>query len=455
MGKKADYSLMWAGIKYLNIALPNSAHTNPALATPRLRIALLGYRSHPHVGGQGIYLHYLSKALAEQGHEVAVYSGPPYPQLVDDVQLVKVPSLDLYAHPRPLRALKLKNLASFTDVYEWLSKLSGGFAEPYTFGRRLLKYHARELKTFDIVHDNQSLCSGLLDLQKAGCKVVATIHHPIHMDRQLALDSALNSGHRSLVRRWYRFIHMQEKVVRELKHLVTVSQQSQRDIEKHFSLVVDNIAVIPNGIDTRIFKPLPAIAKIPARLISTASSDQTLKGLHILLRAFVQIQQSLPEAELVIVGKLKTRSLAHNILEAMNENVRARIKFISNLGTEELVEQYASASVAVCPSLYEGFGMPALEAMACGLPLVCSDGGALPEVVAEAAMLVPAGKVDELAKACLSVLQDSSLQTKLSARALTRVNNSFCWQTVAQSYLDFYQTVLAERAYTEIKIPAV
>jgi len=159
----------------------------PPLAQGPLRICLLGYRSHPHVGGQGIYLHYLSRALVDLGHEVNVISGPPYPELDARVGLIKLPSLDLYAHPHPHRALRWHHLKSFTDTYEWWSKLSGSFAEPYTFGRRLVKYFRRHGCRYDVIHDNQSLCFGLLQLQRQGLPLVTTVHHPITRDRDLAL----------------------------------------------------------------------------------------------------------------------------------------------------------------------------------------------------------------------------------------------------------------------------
>lgn len=410
----------------------------------KLRIALLGYRSHPHVGGQGIYLHYLSKALAEIGHEVVVFSGPPYPRLAEGVQLVRVPSLDLYAKAKPLRSLTWKNLFSYTDMYEWFSKLSGGFAEPYTFGRRLLKYHGEKLKNFDIIHDNQSLCYSLLNLQKAGCRVTATIHHPVHKDRDLAIASVTESGHRLLIRRWYRFIGMQEKVALQLPCIVTVSQRSREDIVNNFKLDTSSIAVIPNGIDTRLFKPQAHIAKQAQRIITTASSDQTLKGLHILLQAFTHIQHTRPGCELFVVGKLKNDSLAHKVFTSLNDETKSKIHFRSGLSTEQLIELYASATVAVCPSLYEGFGMPALEAMACGLPLVSSDGGALPEVVGEAGLLVPAGNVEKLADTCTMLLADTAMQATLSKKALKRVQAHFCWQNIAQRYLAFYYSMLPE-----------
>ena len=195
-----------------------------------LRIALLGYRSHPHVGGQGIYLHYLSKALVDLGHSVDVISGPPYPELDVRIHLIKLPSLDLYAHKNPHWALRPKHLMSLADFSEWWSKLSGGFGEPYSFGRRLVRYFKKHKPHYDIIHDNQSLCYGLLQLQARGENVIATVHHPITRDRELAIAAANTKGQRWLINRWYSFLTMQEKVVQQLNYMITVSQQSQQDI---------------------------------------------------------------------------------------------------------------------------------------------------------------------------------------------------------------------------------
>ena len=108
-----------------------SPEPNPQ--TP-LRIALLGYRSAPYGGGQGVYIRYLSKALVEAGHSVDVISGPPYPHLDPRVRLIQLPSMDLFENG--LFSLRPHHLKSFSNVVEWVSKLTGGFAEPYAFGRR-------------------------------------------------------------------------------------------------------------------------------------------------------------------------------------------------------------------------------------------------------------------------------------------------------------------------------
>lgn len=408
-----------------------------------LRIALLGYRSHPHVGGQGIYLHYLSKALVEQGHSVDVISGPPYPELDARVGLIKIPSLDLYAHPNPTRALRFKHLLSFADVYEWWSKLSGGFGEPYCFGRRLVSYFKKHTPDYDIVHDNQCLAFGLLSLQKMNYCLLATVHHPITRDRELALAAATTKGHRWLINRWYSFLTMQEQVVNKLAHVITVSRQSRSDIAAAFKRPESDIHVIPNGIDTDVFKPLPEVHRQHWRIITTASSDQPIKGLSILLNALAILREQFPQVQLVVVGKLKAGGSTERELQKLQlENA---VQFISGISTEQLVKEYALSRFAVVPSLYEGFGLPAGEALACGVPLICSDGGALPEVVGDAAYKVKAGDADALAQAMAHLLRDDKLCADYSMAGRLHSLQHLSWRVVAEQLTAYYQSLIAGR----------
>ena len=419
---------------------PQSDISADAQSAPRtgegLRVALLGYRSHPHVGGQGIYLHYLSKALVELGHQVDVISGPPYPELDPRVRLIQLPSLDLYAHPNPTRALKLKHLLSLADFSEWWSKLSGGFGEPYSFGRRLNRYFKKHKPHYDIVHDNQSLCYGLLALQKRGVNVIATVHHPITQDRDLALAAATTKGQRWLINRWYSFLVMQKKVVQQLNHVITVSKQSQQDIVAAFDRPAEKIHVIPNGVDTSIFRPLENIARIPFRLITTASSDQPLKGLSVLLRALQKLRAEFPELQLTVIGKLKEDGETQKELHALN--LQDVVQFKSGISNEELVAEYAQASIAIVPSLYEGFGLPAAEAMACGVPLICSDGGALPEVVGDAARLVRAGNVDDLQQVLTELFNAKNTREQLGVKGREHILQQLSWDCVAKKVERFY-----------------
>lgn len=424
-----------------------SIAANHCQSSAPLRIALLGYRSHPHVGGQGIYLHYLSKALVELGHSVDVISGPPYPELDPRVRLITLPSLDLYAHPNPTRALKLKHLLSLADFYEWWSKLSGAFGEPYSFGRRLQRYFKKNKPHYHIVHDNQSLCTGLLGLQKCGVNVIATVHHPITHDRDLALAAATTKGQRWLIKRWYSFLPMQQKVVQQLNHVITVSQQSQRDIVAAFHRPAEKIQVIPNGVDATIFKPLDTVVRTPLRLITTASSDQPLKGLSVLLRALANLRSEFPALQLIVIGKLKEKGETEKELQALN--LQDAVQFKSGISNQQLVEEYAQASIAIVPSLYEGFGLPAAEAMACGVPLICSDGGALPEVVGNAARLVRAGSVEDLQQALTELLSNASAREQLGAQGRAHILQQLSWDCVAKKMEQFYYQTLTQLAPSE------
>ncbi len=404
-----------------------------------LRICLLGYRSDPFGGGQGVYLRYLSKALLEAGHRVDVISGEPYPQLVDGVRLIKMPGLNLYANG--LFSLRPRHLGSRANIVEWLSKLTGGFAEPYCFGLRVVKYLREHGQQYDLVHDNQSLCSGLLQLQQMGLPVVATIHHPITSDVRIALNASHHWWERLLIRRWHYFLHMQTRVVRKLKHVITVSDCSRTDIANAFAIKRAAIELIYNGIDTDVFKPCPQISRAKRSLIATASADQPLKGLHFLLKAFVILRREFPDLQLLIIGKPKPGGKTEKLIRRLR--LGSELQFEHGVSTRQLVERYAGATLAVVPSIYEGFGLPAGEAMACGVPVVSTDGGALPEVVGDAGITVPTADAEALAVAIAALLRNPAQRTKLAQRGRERMLAKFSWRVVAHTLTDYYEYVLA------------
>ncbi|WP_160153264.1 glycosyltransferase family 4 protein [Microbulbifer sp. ALW1] len=412
----------------------------PSAETRPLNICLLGYRSHPHCGGQGVYLHYLSKALVEAGHKVDVISGQPYPELDPRVRLIKMPGLNLYEHERPARALKLKHLLSWADFFEWFSKLTGGFAEPYSFGRRVAHYLRRHGQHYDVVHDNQSLCYGLLEIERQGLPVVATIHHPITRDRQLALDAAPDWRYRLLVRRWHNFLGMQIKVSRRLKNLVTVSTQSLNDIVTQFGVSPAQLKLIYNGIDTEVFAPQPQIQPDPFQIMTTASADQPLKGLRFLLQAMALLRPRYPQLKLLVIGKLQPGGATETLLEELD--LHSTVRFVSGISNRAMVEHYASSGMVVCPSLYEGFGLPAGEAMACQVPVISSDGGALPEVVGDAGIVVPAGDSGALVRAIEQLLSNPELCQSLGAAGRRRIEEQFSWQVAAAHLVSYYREII-------------
>jgi glycosyltransferase involved in cell wall biosynthesis len=407
-----------------------------------LRIAILSYRSDPKVGGQGVYVDYLSKALVEAGARVDVISGPPYPELSKDVRLVKLPSLDLYAKPNfGHTALRPRHLLSATDTYEYFGHLSGKFVEPYTFGQRVYKYMKSAHRNYDVILDNQTLATGIFQTgARRQPALTTTIHHPITRDRALALEAAPSWKHRLLVRRWYAFHRMQVRNARRLSMITCPSEHAKADIISEFGVAPDRIHPIPLGVDQATFRPCAETVRAPRRIITTASSDTPLKGLHILLDAYAQVLKAHPDAELVVIGKLRNGQ-ARKRLKALN--LESRVTFKSDLSREELADEFRSATVAVTPSLYEGFGLPAAEAMSCGTPVIVTDGGALPEVAGDAGIIVPKADAVELAKAISGLLGDVDAQKRVGQACLNRAKATFDWDAIAPLYLAFFEEAIA------------
>ncbi|MEM8594175.1 MAG: glycosyltransferase family 4 protein [Pseudomonadota bacterium] len=413
-------------------------HNDSSRLSP-LKICLLGYRSDPYGGGQGIYLKYLSSALRDLGHEVDVISGQPYPQLDDGVRLIKLPGLNLYE--RGLLSVSWRDALSLTNVIEWVSKLTGGFAEPYCFGRRVSRYIKLHGQAYDVIHDNQSLSYGVLTLQREK-PLVMTIHHPITNDFRIALGAGVTMKDRLLTRRWYSFLRMQKKVAQRLRSIVTVSELSKRDIADDFDLPLERISVLYNGIDTNVFKALSEVKRLPRRLMATASADQPMKGLAFLLTAYAELLTRYPDLELLVVGKPKEGGDTEALISRLQ--LEDKVQFVKGISTQEMVAYYAEATVAVVPSLYEGFGLPAGEAMACGVPLVSTTGGALPEVVGDAGVLIEPGDAKALERAIEALLNDPDECARLSQAGRDRIEAKFSWHTVARSMETYYREVIHE-----------
>jgi glycosyltransferase involved in cell wall biosynthesis len=406
-----------------------------------LRIALLSYRSKPHCGGQGVYVRHLSRELHALGHHVEVFSGQPYPELDPGPLLHKIPSLDLYRDQDPFRTPRWNEYRDWADVLETVMMWGGAFPEPLTFSLRARRVLTARVADFDVVHDNQGLGYGMLGIQRLGLPLVTSIHHPISVDKRidLAATSGLNRLSRLSRRRWYGFVRMQARVARRVAEsgsLITVSESSKRDICRDFRVPPGQVRIIPLGVDTRVFRPRQA-PRVPGRIIAVASADSAIKGVGTLLRAVGKLTTD-RDAHLVIVGKPApaTERLAAQL------SLTDRITFTHGLDDEAFSALLASAEIAVVPSLYEGFSLPACEHMASGTPLVASRTGALPEVTGDAAVLVRPGEDEELA-AVLRRLHDSPAERgALADRALNRVRERFAWPAVARATAEQYRDVM-------------
>jgi glycosyltransferase involved in cell wall biosynthesis len=404
-------------------------------------VALLSYRSKPHCGGQGIYLRQLSRELAALGHHVEVFSGPPYPDLEPGPLLRTLPSLDLYADENPFRTPGLREYRDWIDVLEVATMWTGAFPEPLTFSLRALRALRGRRADFDIVHDNQVLAYGMLGIPRLGLPLVTSIHHPISVDRRIELAEA-RGWSRLTKRRWYSFVRMQGRVARRVGPVMTGSQSSRDDICRDFKVAAGQVRVIPLGVDTRLFHPRPA-PRVPGRVVAVASADSPVKGVSTLLRAFAKLTTE-RDAVLTLVGKPTpggpTDRLAGEL--ALGD----RVRFVSGISDAELAELLASAEVAVVPSLYEGFSLPAVEHMASGTPLVATRTGALPEVTGDAALLVEPGDAEDLAGALRTLLDSPGARGRLAALALERVQERFAWPAVARATVAEYQRAMAVQA---------
>jgi glycosyltransferase involved in cell wall biosynthesis len=406
-----------------------------------LTIAYLTYRGKPHVGGQGVYTRHLTKALADLGHTVEVFGGQPYPVLDERVPLTKLPSLDLFNDHYPGRFPAIWELKTKEDWAETGLFLTGVFPEPWAFSARALKHLRRRTREFDLVHDNQCLGTGILRLEEL-IPTIVTLHHPITKDRELEMSHAPNWFKRWSVGRWYGFVGMQGRVASRMPRIVVVSENSINDIEADMGVDRDRMRLVPVGVDPDLFQPVPGVERIPGRLITTASADVALKGLAYLLEAMAKLRTE-RDVTLTIIGKPRPGK-SMDLIDRLG--LAPHIQFVSGVSDERIVELYSEAELAVVPSLYEGFSLPAIEAMCSGTPLVATDGGALPEVTGtdgETVLQCRAGDVDSLAAAIRRGLDDPDLRARVGAAGRTRVLDRWTWQRCAQQTVEQYREVLA------------
>jgi glycosyltransferase involved in cell wall biosynthesis len=405
-----------------------------------MRIALLSYRSKPHCGGQGVYVRHLSRELAALGHTVEVFSGQPYPELDPGPVLTEVPSLDLYRDADPFRTPRLGEYRDWVDLLETAMMWGGAFPEPLTFSIRAARALAARRGDFDVVHDNQGLGYAMLTLNRFGLPLVTSIHHPISVDRRIDLAS-LHGLDRLSRQRWYGFVRMQARVARQLAKqagpLITVSESSRQDICRDFKVPRERVRIIPLGVDTRVFHPAGtdhSAGRVPGRIVAVASADSALKGTSTLLRAVAKLVTE-RDVHLIVIGKPApdTERLVSQL------SLAGRVTFRHGLPEQAYAALLASAEIAVVPSLYEGFSLPAVEHMASGTPLVASRAGALPEVTGDAACLTAAGDPEELSRVLLTLHDSPRERAELAGKGLRRVSERYAWSAVARATVQAYR----------------
>ena len=386
-----------------------------------------------YCGGQGIYTACLAREWQRMGHEVHVIAGPPLPLLEPGIPLHVIPNANVFGVKHPEWARRENPLGLLWPLNLWELGVSrfGVFPEMQTFGLRLLlawrRLHARH--RFDVVFDNQSLAWGLLGIRATGVPVVSVIHHPLHIDREadFAIDPSLR---KKLKRTLYFPLFMQERVAPRLDRIVTVSEASRREIQRYFGIPEKDVDVVYNGTDTELFRPIPGTPR-ETDLLFVGRTEDRKKGIGTLLEAMALLPESVTLK--IVDGRIPEDGLVPRFVRRYGLERRVLVQG-RMLAIPELVQQYSTARVAIVPSFFEGFGFPASEAMACGLPVVANAAGALPEVVGTdglAGILVPPRDPRALAGAIHEILANPARAERMGRAARRRVERVFRWSDTA------------------------
>ncbi|MFQ5418482.1 MAG: glycosyltransferase family 4 protein [Myxococcota bacterium] len=409
-----------------------------------MRIALLTYRGNMFCGGQGIYASHLAREWHRAGHEVHVFAGPPLPELEPGIPLHVIPNDNVFgqAHPDFFDPSRPFSLLKPLSLWELGVSRFGVFPEMQTFGIRLLRrWRALQRRhRFDIVFDNQCLSWGLLGIKAAGTPVVSVIHHPLHIDREA--DFTIDTRLSKRIRRTLYFpLFMQQQVAPRLSKIVTVSEASRVEIERYFGIPQKKVAVVYNGTDSEVFRPLPHV-EIETDLLFVGRTEDRKKGIGTMLEALSLLPGNVTLK--IVDGRIPDDGLVPRLIRRFGIEKRVVIHK-QMLSVSELVEQYSTARIALVPSFFEGFGFPASEAMACGLPVVANATGALPEVIGtdgHAGRLVPERDARAMADAIAEILSEPGKASRMGRGARARIQNVFQWRDAAAGLVDVFEETL-------------
>ena len=406
----------------------------------KLNIAISSYRSAPFGGGQGIFIYELSKALQDLGHKVDIISGPPYPNLEPKINLIKSPGLDLFStfvFKDRISLLRNKKNKSLDDWYEFFSALLGGFPEIKTFGGRLkgLLHDS----SYDVLIDNQSISFGILEIQE-NFPVLEIIHHPITKDYKYDIEFSKGIMQKISKWRWFSFLKMQKKVAPNLKAICTPSLNSKNDIVNDFNVSDSKISVIPNGIDFSVFSPKKNIPRVLGQIITTASADVPLKGLDFTLKAIANLIKDYPYIRLIVIGAPRAGGHTERLIQKLK--IEAHVAYKTNLTKEEIAIEYANSNIAIVSSLYEGFGFPVGEAMACSIPLIATNVASIPEITSNFAELIPSCDSKSIEDSIRNILSNPAKYQNRANKGRKHIIDNFDWKKIAKSYENLiYKTI--------------
>jgi len=406
---------------------------------PSLKIALLSYRSDPFSGGQGIYVKNVSEALLGRGHEITIFSGNPLPEVNKAIKVEKIDTPGFFETFDSIERIKIfttleKNRLNLLDFFE---TFTGTFTEPVFFGERLIKNKVfqESVDTFDIFHDNQSISAYPQTILK---RLITTVHHPIHVDKEIDLATEKNFFMRLSIKRWYSFLNFQKKNLASVKKVISPSASSKNDICNYFDYPSKNISVIWNGINLDDCK-FHQRETFNANFVTIISSDVPMKNLKTVLKAIYLLKQDGLNAKLTIIGDLREENKnLINKLDLAND-----IDYKSKLPRDELIKSLNDADIGIAPSCYEGFGFPLVEMIATGLPVIVSNKASLPELAGNAGLIFDSKDSGDLKKKMKELIENKILRNKLTENSKLRRDDFFGWDEYAKKLEDLYEEIIS------------
>lgn len=401
-------------------------------------------------GGQGVYLHYLTRELAQMGHDVHVIAGLPYPKVTPEVHLHKLQTFNFWKylyregfeeyayHTHPLHFFHPVNLYEFISTRYILSSQLNMFSL-----RAYHKLNELERETpFDLIHDNQTLGYGIWLMKLRGRPVVATVHHPLAADRKNELAQANSTAGRIERIFWYPWV-MQKWVVNRLDKVITVSEVAAASLQEAFGILREDVSIISNGVDGEIFRPVEVDTE-PGRVLFVGHAEDKNKGFRYLLEALRALRDQV-SFNLTVVQRPGSTGTEHLVQKL---GLFGRVTFLEDISTEQLVLEYNRAQIVVSPSLFEGFGLPALEAQACGTPVIATTVGALPDIVEDtvSGLIVPPKDVSALSEAIEALLQDPDRCRDMGASGRRHVLERFSWREAAAQTVQVYYDAIGQHS---------
>ncbi len=408
-----------------------------------MRVLISGYRGNPYCGGQGIYIYNLSRELAKLGVEVDVMVGPPYPDPLEEWATVyKIENLNIWSiKTKDIPYEKLVRIFSPWNFADYILTRLHMFPEMETYSFRAffaLKKILKE-KRYDIIHDIQSLGWATVPMKGYGIPIVTTVHHPLTKDREADLMGNFGLWDKTTTILFYPLI-MQSFVIKRLDRVITSFREGITELNKAFGVKPEKVSVVYNGMDVDLFQNTGEPREENA-LLFVGNTEDSKKGLIYLFEAMTMLPENVT-LTIVDDGPPKKMTAADMIKKF---NLSHRVKFTGKLSYEALVSLYSRKTILVMSSLFEGFGLPAVEAMACKTPVVVTTAGSLKEVVTEdCGILVPPKDPIALKDAILKLLSDSELRKKMGENGRRRAVENFSWPVAAKNTLKVYEDVIRE-----------